>query len=207
VVSIVSNLLILFLGPSLLYAVIWYERFSADLMYRTLINQLLSHLCYIQALNCILSRLAFILIYSFGPFPGIACDVIFTYARYAFVATITEITIRQVIKYFYIFNWKHVVGLNDDFAAFYITFVNLGLSAILVFVFYFLGFNNEGLLFEHLMALFYHLLEILMFKIILRVQWKPLNVITDNVIIQLMLSHSKSPVLFVQISNKKIHLL
>ena len=100
-----------------------------------------------------------------------------------------------------------MVGLNDDFAAFYITFVNLGLSAILVFVFYFLGFNNEGLLFEHLMALFYHLLEILMFKIILRVQWKPLNVITDNVIIQLMLSHSKSPVLFVQISNKKIRLL
>ncbi len=40
-----------------------------------------------------------------------------------------------------------------------------------------------------------------------KVQWKPLNVITDNVIIRLMLSHSKSPVLFVQISNKKIHLL
>ncbi len=38
-------------------------------------------------------------------------------------------------------------------------------------------------------------------------QWKPLNVITDNVIIWLMLSHSKSPVLFIQISNRKIRLL
>ena len=38
VASIVVNGVIMFVGPSLLYAVIWYERFSADLMYRTLIN-------------------------------------------------------------------------------------------------------------------------------------------------------------------------
>ena len=50
VASIVVNVVIMFVGPSLLYAVIWYERFSADLMYRTLINQLLSHTCYIQVI-------------------------------------------------------------------------------------------------------------------------------------------------------------
>ena len=50
VASIVVNVVIMFIGPSLLYAVIWYERYSADLMYRTLINQLLSHMCYIEVI-------------------------------------------------------------------------------------------------------------------------------------------------------------
>jgi hypothetical protein len=36
------------------------------------------------------------------------------------------------------------------------------------------------------------------------VQWKPLNVITGNVIIWLMLSHSKRPSLFVQTVQRKL---
>jgi hypothetical protein len=143
--TVVLNVLIMLIGPSLLYTVIWYERYSADLMYRTLINQLLSHLCYIQMLNCVCSRLAFILIYCFGPFASVTCDVMFIYAHYAFVCTITEITLRQMIKYLYIFKWKYVSGLNDDFAAIFVTLTNLLLNAILVFVSYFLGFNNEEL--------------------------------------------------------------
>ena len=134
VTSMALNILIMIFGPSLLYSVIWYERFSADLMYRTLINQLLSHLCYIQTLNCILSRLAFILIYWYGPFPEPACDVIFIYAHYAFVCTITEITIRQLIKFLYIFKWKLVAGLNDDFAAVFATLANLVSTSPTTFV-------------------------------------------------------------------------
>jgi hypothetical protein len=45
------------------------------------------------------------------------------------------------------------------------------------------------------------------FLLVILLQWKPLNVITDYVIIRLMLSLSKSPVLFVQPSTKKICLL
>ena len=141
--TIVLNALVMLLGPSLLYTVIWYERYSADLMYRTLINQLLSHLCYIQMLNCFVSRLSFILIYWLGPFASGTCDAIFIYAHYAFVCTITEITLRQMIKYLFIFKWKYVSGLNEDFAAILVTLINLLLSGILVFVSYFLGFNNE----------------------------------------------------------------
>ncbi len=38
----------------------------------------------------------------------------------------------------------------------------------------------------------------------IQIQWKPLNVITDNVIIQILLSHSKRPSQFGQTSNKEI---
>ncbi len=38
-INVNVNILLLFIGPLLLYSVIWYERFGADLIYRTLINQ------------------------------------------------------------------------------------------------------------------------------------------------------------------------
>ena len=78
-----------------------------------------------QVINCIVSRLSFICIYSFGPFPTLACDAMFIYAHLAFTATVTEITVRQLIKYFYIFKWKYVAGVNDDFAATFVTALNL----------------------------------------------------------------------------------
>jgi hypothetical protein len=46
---------------------------------------------------------------------------------------------------------------------------------------------------------FYHIYEY-------QLQWKPLNVITDNVITRLMLSHSKIPGLFVQTVQRKFAL-
>jgi len=71
------------------------------------------------------------------------CDVNIFFGRLSFVLTITEITSRQLIKYLYIFKWKSLVRLNDDFFALFVTIINLVLSIIFVFVAYFLGFHNE----------------------------------------------------------------
>jgi hypothetical protein len=143
--NLILNVIILFLGPLLLYAVIWYERFSADLNYRTLINQLLSHLCWIEIFSCIFSRLGYFVIYFLSPLPAAICDLAIFLGRYTFLITTAEIALRQMIKYFYIFNWKNLVGLDDDFAALFITLLNLLLSFVFIFVTYFLGFHNEEL--------------------------------------------------------------
>jgi hypothetical protein len=37
--NVALNVLLVLAGPCLLYTVVWYERYGADLMYRTLINQ------------------------------------------------------------------------------------------------------------------------------------------------------------------------
>lgn len=143
IINTCLNIFLIFVGPCLLYSVIWYERFSADLIYRTLINQLLSHLCFIEIASCLLTRIAYFANYCFGPWSYAICDVNIFFGHYTFTVMVNQITIRQLIKYLYIFNWRNIVGLNDDFFACFITIVNLYFSFFFVFVSYFLGFHNE----------------------------------------------------------------
>ena len=63
--------------------------------------------------------------------------------RYCFVCRLIQLTIRQLIKYLYIFQWKHVVSLNDDFFAIYFTLCNILLSFLFIYSLYLLGFHNS----------------------------------------------------------------
>ena len=130
-----------FLGPFLLYSIIWYEKNSADLRSRTLMNQLLSHLCIIVLLTCLVARPLHILVMLIGPFSYQSCDAVLFVGRYLFICSMFELTSRQIVKYLYIFQWKHLVRINDDFGSKYITLCNCLLSAVYTFVAYFLGYH------------------------------------------------------------------
>jgi hypothetical protein len=66
---------------------------------------------------CLATRVAYFAIYCFSPLRPEACDGLILASRLAFVLMLAEITLRQFIKYLYIFSWKCVVGLDDDFFA------------------------------------------------------------------------------------------
>ena len=143
VINLTLNVVITLVGPVLLYSVVWYERFSADLLYRTLINQLLSHLCRMEIVICLSTRITYFVNYCFSPLPLPVCDATMFIGRVTFIIMITQMTIRQFIKYLYIFNWKSIASLNDNFSAAFITAVNVGFCFVFAFVAYFLGFHNE----------------------------------------------------------------
>jgi len=143
VLFLIFNILLTFIGPSLLYSIIWYERFSSDLRCRTLMNQLLSHIYIFSLVGCFIVRIPSLSIVFIGPFSSTTCDVIIFLGRYLFLCNITEFTIRQVIKYLYIFQWKYIVSLNDDFFAIYFTLCNFLLSLLLIFLAYLLGYQNS----------------------------------------------------------------
>ena len=65
--------------------------------------------------------------------------------RFFFVVCISLITIRHIIIYFYVFKWKYVVLLNDDFFSQWITTVIFVLSFVFEFISYYLGYHNEDL--------------------------------------------------------------
>jgi hypothetical protein len=65
--------------------------------------------------------------------------------RFFFVVCLCLISIRHLVKYFYIFEWKYVVFLNDDFFSQFITIAVLVLSFVFEFASYFLGYHNEDL--------------------------------------------------------------
>ena len=118
-----------FFGPCFLYFIVWYEKYSTDLQVRKLLNQLLTHICYIIFILGPSARIPFVAFFFVGPFSDLSCDLVIFLSRYGFVCLLMEMTLRQVVKYFYIFRWKSIVGLNDDFAAAFLTMWNLVSSA------------------------------------------------------------------------------
>jgi len=62
---LVFQIIITVVGPCLLHSIYWYERFSAELHYRTLLNQLISHFCLLSIAGCIFARFPYVLILFF----------------------------------------------------------------------------------------------------------------------------------------------
>ena len=73
------------------------------------------------------------------------CDWHLFSGRFFFLLYLTEITLWQSVKYLYIFQWKHMVHLDDQIVAQCITIVSVAFSAIFAFVTYMLGYHNAEL--------------------------------------------------------------
>jgi len=100
-------------------------------------------MCIISIFDCLVGRIVYNSFVFIGPFSSFSCGVIMAIGRFCFVSRIMELVIRQFIKYFYIFQWKYLVSLNDDFFAIFLTLCNIQLSFLFVFTSYQLGFHNS----------------------------------------------------------------
>ena len=144
-IYIIFHILLTFVAPSVLSCIVWYERYGSELRYRTMAHMILSNVCVILIARCFTTRIPHIAILFISPLSPSKCDAIIFFARYSFLCTCIEIAIWQLAKYFYIFKWQHVVGLNDKFFSNYLTMCNLLLSAIFLFVTYMIGYHNAEL--------------------------------------------------------------
>ena len=142
---LIFHILLTFIGPILLYSIVWYERFSSDIRCRTLLNQLLAHICISSIIDCLINRTIYVSIIFIGPYSTSTCDCISFMGRFCFLIRIMELSIRQLIRYFYIFQWKYLVSLNNDFFAIYFTLCNVILSILLIFTSYQLGFHHADM--------------------------------------------------------------
>jgi len=131
-------------GPLLLYSIIWYERYSADIHHRTLINQLLSNICMINLVNCFSGRILANVLFVTGPNPVGPCSASILWNKFWFLAIIQLLLTQQIAKVFYVFKWKLVVGLNENFFARFFTSCIIISSALMSFVSFFLGFKCSG---------------------------------------------------------------
>ncbi len=143
--TVVWQAFVMAIGPLFLYCIVWYEENSADFRYRTIINQLFSQLCYAQIFGCYIGGPLYMAVLMLGPLSPRNCDFITFTGRFLYIDCITLINIRHIFKYLYIFKWKYVVYLNDDFFAKFFTYVTLAFSILFAFTSYFLGYNNEDM--------------------------------------------------------------
>ena len=142
---LIFHILLDFIGPILLYSIVWYERFSSDISCRTLLNQLLAHICIFSIIDCLINRTIYVSVIFIWPYSTSTCDCISFMGRFCFLIRKMELSIRQLIRYFYIFQWKYLVSLNNDFFAIDFTICNLILSFLLIFTSYQLRFHISDL--------------------------------------------------------------
>jgi hypothetical protein len=96
-----------------------------------------------------MSDLNFVLIFCFHSLPNPICNLICVIGRYLFLCSLTQLTLRQLIKYLYIFHWNYATRINDDFAALFLLLANFLLCLVFIFVTYFFGHNNAELNFHY----------------------------------------------------------
>ena len=142
---IMFHIILTFVAPLILYSIVWYERFGADLMYRTLSNRILSHICLISIARCLIARIANVGFLFIIPLSSNTCDVILFSGRYGVLCSFIEIVIWQLVKYFYIFKWKYLVCWNDEFFATFLTLCNILLTAVFLFFTFMTGHHNAEL--------------------------------------------------------------
>jgi hypothetical protein len=134
ITSIIFAVLAMPVCVSLLYGIIWYEKFGTDQM-GTLGNKLLSSLCWSSIFGILVCYLD-IIRYVIGPLPHSACFFI-TVARNAFK---TQIVLFYdailVTRYVFIFWIKNPGGVDDDFWCRFLSIWITGFSTLLNFVFF-----------------------------------------------------------------------
>jgi hypothetical protein len=143
IASLFIKIILFVSGTLLLYGVIWYERFSADIRYRTLMNQMVSHICMIHLFGGFVLMIGFVITFGFQIHSKAICNIIFFNARFFIVSSHTHLTLRQCIKCLYIFHKRFVYCVNDDFLAMFLLMCNVMLCGLFIFVAYFFGHHNN----------------------------------------------------------------
>jgi len=125
------HLIVTFVTPPLLLSIIWYENYGCDAHHRTVVNILLSHICWAQLTRSFFARIPNgVVIMIVWPVSRYFCEAAIFVSRFYYLFMIMEILLWQVMKYIYIFHWKNAVNLNDEFIACFLTATNIMMCCI-----------------------------------------------------------------------------
>ena len=114
IISLLLSVLVAILGPPLLFAVIWFERFGSDKK-RTLLNMLVNMKCWTAIAFIVLGQVPEIIIYTFGPLPVKFC-YLHTVVRLSIICSILMFINAMIIfRFVYIFKLKNPAAFRDDF--------------------------------------------------------------------------------------------
>jgi len=117
VISVISSLLII---PAA-FSLIWYEKFGSDNR-RTLINKILSALCWNGMVFFSTCQLAYAVRFYFGPLPKLVCFWLFVIRKTIIINLVLLVTAMTLTRYIFIFWLKNPAAFNDEF---WFVFVNL----------------------------------------------------------------------------------
>ena len=124
----VSIILIILTTPAF-YTIIGYEQFGSDKK-RTLMNKLVSSICWNGIVFNLTAQSLYVLRFAFGPLPSFLCSVIFVVKKTIIINDAMLLNSIALIRYIYIFWLKNPGACREDFWYIFINFWTLGFSFI-----------------------------------------------------------------------------
>ena len=118
-------------------------------IHRSLMNQMVSNVCRINICFTLLNAVVFLIVFSFESLPEPMCNIFVSSGRFLYSSSLSQLALRQWIRYAYIVNWKFMSSINDDFATLFLVLWSLLGCAIFVFIVYFFGNNNTEMNFHY----------------------------------------------------------
>ena len=136
-IAIFSTVLnILFFTP-LFFAIAWYEKYGTN-QNRTLLNQLVSSVCWITIVQNISDLPLGIFMNLFGPLNLEVCTVFLVYKSALILNTVILLIFITLVKYVYIFVLTNPAGINSEIWCWFINMFSVGFSLLEQSVFFFL---------------------------------------------------------------------
>ena len=136
-IAIFSTVLnILFFTP-LFFAIAWYEKYGTN-QNRTLLNQLVSSICWITIVQNISDLPLGIFMNLFGPLNLEVCTVFLVYKSALILNTVILLIFITLVKYVYIFVLKNPAGINSEIWCRFTNMFSVGFSLLEQSVFLFL---------------------------------------------------------------------
>jgi hypothetical protein len=114
VILIICCLLFSLLNIALSLGLIWFERFGSDKR-RTLLNKLVSSLCYRILQWIIFCQSSDLIRYTFGPMPLTLCAFIVVLKTSIRLQILLLFDMMQITKYIFTFHLKNPSAITEDF--------------------------------------------------------------------------------------------
>jgi len=115
------------------YTIIWYERYGSDKK-RTLINKLVSSICWNTLLWCCTVQSLYTVRFAFGPLPPFLCFFLFILKKTIVINYALLLNAITFIRYIFIFWLNNPAAFNDDFWCVFINIWTFGFSFIFQFL-------------------------------------------------------------------------
>ena len=138
----------------LILSVSWYEKYSEDMSYRTVLNQLAVAAIKVNLFANIVLTCCTLIVINFGPFPleiygtphmtygYFTCNLMIAGDQFLIICNLIQGTTYGFFKYFLIVPLMRMESFDDDFVSFFLTSITILLSLLFIGTNFMLGINN-----------------------------------------------------------------
>ena len=148
IIAIITYILKVPVGCTLLFLVIHFEQFGGDPQKRSIFNQIFAYMAAIKIIGVLLIQNLFTIRVFFGCMPDVLGTVIWFSMIFENVIVLLLLMVASTYKMLRLYFFNRMACLNDDFFSIFILLVTITISMIFMTIEYMMGENVRHPLYQ-----------------------------------------------------------